>query len=210
MLGNTGASSGNYKGMTPTPSPYADATDAQLIHAARNEPAAFEALFVRHALALRRMLFAQTKDLAVANDLLSETFARAWLASRRFRGDSEHSGRAWLFGIGRNLVLQHYRHGRVEQSARKRLRLGEDTTNDGGIDSSIDRVDALAALPATREAFAELGEDQQLAIGYRVIAGLSYAEVASQLGCEPVTARTRVHRGLRNLRAALEKESRNG
>jgi len=82
-----------------------------------------------------------------------------------------------------------------------------EATDDGGIESSIDRIDAQAKLPAAREALKTLDDDQRLAIGYRVVGGLSYSEIAAQLECEPTTARTRVHRGLRSLRAAIEKDA---
>ena len=192
--------------MTPRQSHYGGAADAELIRASRDDPAAFEELFERHALALRKSLLAETHDVAAANDLLAETFARAWLSSSRFRGRHAQSGRAWLFGIARNLALHHHRHGRVETSARKRLQVMVETTDDGGIESSIDRIDAQTMLPAAREALRTLDDDQRLAIGYRVVGDLTYSEIATRLECEPTTARTRVHRGLRSLRAAIEKE----
>lgn len=54
-----------------------------------------------------------------------------------------------------------------------------------------------------REAFAELSLDQQQAIRCRVIDELSYEEVATRLGINAVTARTRVSRGLQTLRAMI-------
>ena len=49
--------------------PFAEQSDVELIRAARREPAAFEALFERHAPALRQWLFTQTGNAAVSHDL---------------------------------------------------------------------------------------------------------------------------------------------
>jgi len=187
---------------------FASHTDADLIRAARADPAAFEALFERHAVALRRWVFAQTLDAELAGDLTAETFAQAWCSRRRFRGQGESAGAAWLYAIARNLLRQHWRRGRVETAARRRLGVGTDGRDDGGVDELPGRVDARELSPGVREAFAELTPEQRRAIGYRVIAELSYAEVAAQLECRTPTARSHVFRGLHTLRTALEKGPR--
>jgi RNA polymerase sigma-70 factor (ECF subfamily) len=166
---------------------------------------AFEALFERHAMVLRQWLFAQTGDAGVAQDLLAETFAEAWRGVRRFRGEDERSGGAWLYGIARHLVHQHYRRGRVERSARRRLGMATATVTDGGIDELPGRIDARELSAEVREAFATLTPDQQRAIGYRIVEQFSFEEVAAQLGCNTTTARTRVLRGLQALRTAIGK-----
>jgi RNA polymerase sigma-70 factor (ECF subfamily) len=154
---------------------------------------------------MRHWLVAKTRDLAVANDLLAETFAYAWRNARRFRGDGEDSGAAWLFGIARNLELHHHRRGRVESSARARLAMpGLGRTGEMG-EEVLSRIDAEGLSPSIRAAFAELTPDQREAIGYRVLGELSYAEVAEQMQSSTVTARTRVHRGLTVLREAIER-----
>jgi RNA polymerase sigma-70 factor (ECF subfamily) len=180
-------------------------SDADLIRAARSDPLAFEALFERHAMVLRQWLFAQTGDAGVAQDLLAETFAEAWRGVRRFRGEDERSGGAWLYGIARHLVHQHYRRGRVERSARRRLGMATATVTDGGIDELPGRIDARELSAEVREAFATLTPDQQRAIGYRIVEQFSFEEVAAQLGCNTTTARTRVLRGLQALRTAIGK-----
>jgi RNA polymerase sigma factor (sigma-70 family) len=180
-------------------------SDAELIRASRCDPAAFEALFDRHAVLLDRWLVAQTGDAAVAYELLAETFAQAWRAAGRFRGADERSGAAWLYGIARNLLRQHYRQGRVETRARRRLAMATLTSREDDTEKITSRIDARELAPAVREAFAELTSEQQAAIAYRVIDEMSYEEVAARLDCSTVTARTRVFRGLQTLRAAVAK-----
>lgn len=181
-------------------------SDAELIRAARRDPAAFEALFDRHAMVLRQWLFAQTSDAMVAQDLLAETFAQAWRGASRFRGEDERSGAAWLYGIARHLVYQYHRRGRVETAGRRRLAMGTPPASDGGIDDLPARLDARDLSPVVREAFAALPPDQRRAIGYRIVDQLSYDEIGTHLNCSPTTARTRVFRGLQTLRTGLGKK----
>lgn len=191
--------------MRPTTDADRGTTAGELIRRSRADPDAFAVLFDRHALLLRQWIYAKTGDAAVANELLAETFAVAWRSAPRFRGAGEGSGEAWLYGIARNLVRQHHRHGRVQNAARHRLQMSTPVADDGGIDAATARIDAETLGPIIRAAFDELTPDQQQAVGYRVIAGTSYEELASHLNCSPVTARTRVHRGLRAMRDAIEK-----
>jgi RNA polymerase sigma factor (sigma-70 family) len=181
-------------------------SDAELIRAARRDPAAFETLFDRHAMVLRQWLFAQTSDAMAAQDLLAETFAQAWRGAPRFRGEDEGSGIAWLYGIARHLVHQYYRRGRVETAGRRRLAMETPPATDGGLDDLSTRLDARDLSPVVREAFAMLPPDQRRAIGYRIVDQLSYEEVGLRLDCSPTTARTRVFRGLRTLRTAIAKK----
>jgi RNA polymerase sigma-70 factor (ECF subfamily) len=185
--------------------PFVEQSDAELIRAARREPAAFEALFERHAMALRQWLFAQTGDASVSHDLLAETFAQAWRGRRRFRGEDERSGVAWLYGIARHLVSQHHKRGRIETAGRRRLGMATVTRDDGGIEELPSRLDAHELSAALREAFAGLTAGQRAAIGYRVIEELSYEEVAARLRCSPLSARARVFRGLQSMRSAITK-----
>ncbi|HWX45578.1 MAG TPA: RNA polymerase sigma factor [Solirubrobacteraceae bacterium] len=180
-------------------------SDAELIRASRSDPAAFEVLFDRHSVLLDRWLVAQTGDGAVAYELLAETFAQAWRGAGRFRGTDERSGAAWLYGIARNLLRQHYRQGRVETRARQRLAMATLTVHEDDTDEITCRIDARELAPAVREAFAELTSEQQAAIAFRVVEELSYEEVAARLRCSTITARTRVFRGLQILGAAIAK-----
>jgi RNA polymerase sigma factor (sigma-70 family) len=81
-------------------------------------------------------------------------------------------------------------------------------SDDGGIEEMPAHLDAHQLSRAVREAFAGLTAAQREAIGYRVIDGLSYEEVAVRLDCTPVTARARVFRGLQTMRSTMTKGAR--
>jgi RNA polymerase sigma factor (sigma-70 family) len=183
---------------------FAGCSDTELIRTAPGDPAAFEELFERHSISLQRWLFEHTSDVGVSRELLAETFAQAWRSARRFRGEDDRSGTAWLYGIANRLLLKHYRRSGVETAARRRLGMRADWDDDGGLDGIVARLDANEVGVCLREAFEELTSEQQRAVGYRVVDELSYEDVAARLGVSAITARTRVFRGLQALRAAMK------
>jgi len=88
--------------------------DAALLRAARTDSRAFEAFYERWAPPLHGWLRARLKDPESANDLTAETFAAALVGLGRFRGERPGEGVAWLWGIARNLLHQHYRTSRLD------------------------------------------------------------------------------------------------
>jgi RNA polymerase sigma-70 factor (ECF subfamily) len=56
---------------------------------------------------LYHYLLGLTHDATIADDLLSDTFLQAMISLPTFRGEA--SIKTWLFGIARNLWLQHLR-----------------------------------------------------------------------------------------------------
>ena len=174
-------------------------TDAELLDAAGQDPAAFRELYARHAERIHRFHTARTRDPDAALDLTAETFAQAWEHRGSFTDLRGGSCGPWLFGIARNLLLRAVRDRRLALEASERLRL---TLPDAlvvpapewldGLDEELER--ALAALPA----------GQRQAIESRVLRDASYDQVATELDCSPGAARIRVHRGLASMRDTLD------
>jgi len=92
-------------------------SDAALILASRDDPAAFVELYRRHAEDLLRYFARRTLDPEAAAELTAETFAEAF-ASRHTFTDRGMDGVAWVYGIARH---------QLEQSAP----IGENRTNEG-------------------------------------------------------------------------------
>jgi RNA polymerase sigma-70 factor (ECF subfamily) len=183
---------------------YGHVSDSELVRASVGDPAAFEVLFERHAARLRGWLVRETHDLALANDLVAETFAQAWRSRRRFAGSEETAGAAWLYGIARNLLKQHYKRGRVEASARRRLGMSTQAPQSDDLDALLERLDAAAQASALDAALEEVSEPQRRAIERRIIHGHDYDEIARDLRTSPATARAHVSRGLRSLHLILK------
>jgi RNA polymerase sigma-70 factor (ECF subfamily) len=179
-------------------------TDSDLIRASVDDPAAFEVLFGRHAARLQTWLARETGDLAVANDLSAETFAQAWRSRRRFSGAEPGAGTAWLYGIARNLLRQHFKRGRVETAARQRLGMSLQQRCGDDFDLVVERLDAEADASSLRVALESVPEPQRRAIRGRVVEGRTYEEIARELACSTDNARAYVSRGLRSLNLILK------
>jgi RNA polymerase sigma factor (sigma-70 family) len=175
-------------------------SDAALVRAARDDPAAFRELYDRYAARIYGFTLRRTGDPHAAHDLTAETFAQAWIARKRFRDDAAGSAGPWLYGIARHLVAQSVRRRRIESNACARLgilgRLDEPAATAEPTEAWLDGLD---------EAFAGLPEGQRAAIELRVVDGLEYDEVAAGLATTPAAARVRVARGLGQLRQRLTK-----
>jgi RNA polymerase sigma-70 factor (ECF subfamily) len=67
----------------------------------------FSALFERHRRELRAHCYRMVGSFEDSEDLVQETFARAWRARERFRREGRWSFRAWLYRIATNACLDH-------------------------------------------------------------------------------------------------------
>jgi RNA polymerase sigma factor (sigma-70 family) len=173
------------------------ASDEDLLEATRDDPEAFGAFYRRYEERMLAYFLARTGDAEVAADLSAETFAAALPASRRFRRRREPAA-AWLFGIARNVLAMSRRRGRVEQRARRRLRLPPLVVTD----EVLERVEAL---DTTALALVDgLTPAQAEAVRARIVDERDYADIAKDLRCSEAVVRKRVSRGLASLRDRME------
>jgi RNA polymerase sigma-70 factor, ECF subfamily len=140
------------------------------------------------------------RDHHQAEDLVQETYLRAYAAFASHRGPST---RAWLVAICLNLARSDGR--------RRSRRVAESPLAEEDVLPAEDRDvadEALAGLDAERvgRGLSRLPEEQRLAIVLMDLAGLTAAEVAAQLRCSRNTVLSRVHRGRRRLATILSRE----
>ena len=178
-------------------------TDAELLRESRRRPEAFVEVCARHAEVLQAWLARETRDAGVAGELVAETLAEAWRFRRRFRAPADGSARPWLFGIARNLLARYRRDGAVDARARERIGLRLEPARDDPFEIVDRRVTAEAERPRLAAAVAALPDDQREALALRVVAERDYDDIANELSISATTARTRVFRALRTLRARL-------
>ncbi|PYO43654.1 MAG: RNA polymerase subunit sigma-24 [Gemmatimonadetes bacterium] len=188
-----------YQRMPPAEPLAAVPSDAALIAAWQggDEQAAAE-LVRRHARAVARFLGAGlsggTGD-ADVDDLVQETFIRAFRALGRFRGQCRF--RTWLMTIGGNLLKDAYR--RVKRTRvvplADDLRATDGDPHEHAVAGEMEArlADALGRLPRMqREVF--LLRAQQ---------GLEYDEIAAALGTSPGAARVHFHHAVKRLKEQL-------
>ncbi|MEV4892686.1 RNA polymerase sigma factor [Nonomuraea sp. NPDC059023] len=173
--------------------------DAELIQRSRRDPAAFAALFDRHAPALHRYVTRRLGD-SLADDVVAETFLTAF--RRRARYDVSHpEARPWLYGIAANLIGKHRR--KEQRFYQALARTGVDEVAESYADRVEARVSASAAQRDLAGALAVLSPEDREVLLMIAWADLSYEEVALALGIPIGTVRSRLHRARKKTRAAL-------
>ena len=158
---------------------------------------AFGLLVLKYQRKLMRLVMFFVKDHAEAEDIVQETFIKAYRALPSFRGESAFY--TWLYRIGVNSAKNHLN----SQKRRVPTSLDVDTSDtdsfnepDGLKESSTpDSVLASKQLAAkVNEAMGALPEDLRIAISLREIDGLSYEEIAEMMECPIGTVRSRIFR----------------
>jgi RNA polymerase sigma-70 factor, ECF subfamily len=155
-----------------------------------------------HSAALR-----MTRNRADAEDLVQETYARAYAGFHRFRQGT--NVRAWLYRIMTNTFISGYRtRRRGPQRADPREVDGLHVTYGDGIAAGSQRSAeelALDRLPdkAVTAAMRQLPPDFRLAVYLADIEGFSYKEIAEIMGTPIGTVMSRLHRGRTQLRRLL-------
>lgn len=148
----------------------------------------FEAFCLREHTALIRMLTLYCGDREVARDLTQETLARAWVHWRKVR--KMERADLWLRRVAVNLANSHFRHVRVERSARSRLVVAVECTRG---------TDAAAAM-VVHSALLHLTPRQRESVVLRFMDDLSVEQTAAVMGCSEGTVKKLTARALVALR----------
>lgn len=151
-----------------------------------------------HAGELYRFALRQLGDPGAAEDVVQETFLRAWRAAQSF-DPRRGSLRVWLFAITRNLVVDHARRRAVRPAVPVETEvLVALADTDRGFD------DVTMTVWTVEEALRRLSDEHRGALQETYLRGRPYAEVACELGIPVGTLRSRVFYGLKALRLVLD------
>jgi RNA polymerase sigma-70 factor, ECF subfamily len=144
---------------------------------------------------------ALTRNAAVAEDLVQETYLRA--LSARHKADPEENLRSWLFTILHNVWRNEVRRRRPEAlEDRPALAARLEAPGDGP-EESLARQEQYRRV---REAIEGLPENFREVVMLRCVGGFSYKDVAGILGCPAGTVMSRLARA----RALLKESLSNG
>ncbi len=182
------------------------------------DEATFSALFERHGRELRAHCYRLVGSFEDSEDLVQETFARAWRARAQFRREGRWSLRAWLYRIATNACLDHVaRHaGRVlpadvAPASDPEGEVPPIAADIRWLDPYPDRLVDPHEAAVTREtleiafvaAIQHLSPRQRAALILRDAAGFSARETAKLLGTSVPAVNSRLQRARDRLRERL-------
>jgi RNA polymerase sigma-70 factor (ECF subfamily) len=169
---------------------------------ARGEREAFAVVYDAVAPPLYGYLLAQTRNVALAEDVLQQTFLQMHRAHGSFITGSPVM--PWAFAIARRLLIDERRRGRhtVLSSAEDLERDAEHSVAPEG----EELVAARTLAARLQQAFARLPGSQRAAFEALRLEGLSHSDAARALGITVSALKLRAHRAYVALRAIISEE----
>ncbi|NHC44817.1 sigma-70 family RNA polymerase sigma factor [Motilibacter aurantiacus] len=179
-------------------------------------PAERTARFERDALQYVDQLYSaalrMTRNPSDAEDLVQETFAKAYASFHQFQVGTNL--KAWLYRILTNTFINTYR-----KKQREPLQADTETVEDWQIAAAGEHTssglksaeaEALEHLPDSdvKDALASIPEDFRIAVYLADVEGFAYKEIADIMGTPIGTVMSRLHRGRRLLRTQLQDYAR--
>ena len=185
-------------------------TDAELVERARaRDETAVRAIMQANNRRLYRLARGILRNDSEAEDVVQETYFRAFTHLESFRGDSSLA--TWLARIAMNEALGRLRRARPSVDL--------DTLAPGVLEAQIIQFPLSAASEDPEKSMAQrqiqnvvehaiddLPDNFRIVFITRVIEGMNVEETAEILGLKPETVKTRLHRARAMLRENVEKK----
>ncbi len=172
-------------------------------------PDAFHKLYKEHGARIFRIAYRHTGSRSDAEDIMQETFIKAFKHIHAFRANPKNRFSSWLNTICINFTLDHlrkqkrtHRHDQVSlsdilQGIRSRNHSPEDEAASKQMGRHINH--ALSALPPKQHLIFEMRYNQHMDI----------KDIAQTLRCSQSNVKTQISRALKKLRKTLEPIWRN-
>ncbi len=170
-----------------------------LIFRAQNgDKDAYGAIYNLYYKQIYRYCYFNLRDRALAQDIVQETFLKAWKSIASFSQDRGGTIQAFLYRIARNLIIDHSRR-------RKNAKLEdhEHIETEGEIGESIDLDREKEKL---KEALGQLAERDRQIVILRFFEEMSFVEISKIVKVREGALRVRIHRILEKLKTIIEND----
>ena len=144
-----------------------------------------------------------------AQDLAQDVFVQAFKSIRSFRNEADFG--TWLHRIAVNLWINLCRRNQKvvtlsidEPVATREGEINRELASSG--ESPLEKVERIEFQAMVGSALNQLLPEYKTALVLREIEGYNYDEIASLLGCSLGTVKSRINRGRKALKQALEKQ----
>ncbi|MCB0420000.1 MAG: sigma-70 family RNA polymerase sigma factor [Bdellovibrionales bacterium] len=165
----------------------------------QGQVASFSALVSRHQRALLRLAMRIVRDLELAEDIVQESFMKAYTKIDRFEGRSTF--KSWIFQITINTAKNKLRGKRYEHVDIGKVSIPVSAKAESG----VEQADYQKLL---RDKVENLPEKQRLALSLRIFEDLSFKEIAEIMECPYDTAKANYRHALLKLRHNVEEDQR--
>jgi RNA polymerase sigma-70 factor, ECF subfamily len=174
------------------------AIDQALVEKAQQgDKQAFGILVEKYHKKLFRLLSRMVRDQSEIEDIVQDSFIKAYRAINNFRGDSAFY--TWLYRIGINTAKNHLVSLGKRPKAMDEVEIEDIENFEGGYEMrNLDTPESLLMnqeiVAAVSETIDTLPEELKEAISLREMDGLSYEEIAEIMQCPIGTVRSRIFR----------------
>jgi len=154
----------------------------------------FEALVGAYAADLHRYAYWLCRQRELAEDLVQETFMRAWKSLDSLQDYT--AAKSWLITILRREMARHF----------ERRQLDLTSLDDAVVEHIASEASDPAEILLLRQVVANLPLEYREPLLLQVIGGFSCDEIATELGIKPGAVMTRLFRARQKLRASFDVE----
>jgi RNA polymerase sigma-70 factor (ECF subfamily) len=180
-------------------SQYSDEELLQLI--IQHNPDALAALYDRHAQVVYNLIMRIVRDLAIADEVLQETFWQVWRKAGEFSGRGAVA--AWLYRIARNKSLDQLRRQKARPQPVETTSEEDEAALWAQLEADNVAVEKIVARrwdhQYLRQALAEIPSEQRLCLELAYFEGMSQQRIAEYTHTPLGTVKTRLRLGLAKL-----------
>lgn len=161
---------------------------------------AFGVIYDHFSDKLYRFIYFRVGHKEMAEDLLSDTFVKAWTRIGQLTSSKALS--SWLYQIAKNNIIDYYRVKKTTIDLEEVAEILEDAA------SPVDEANLVIEHRVVLQLLDQLPSDQQQIIQYKFFEDLDNAEIAQIMGKSEGSVRVIQHRAVNKLKELVDKKKR--